>query len=129
MIERGVRILLVGSVPEKLKRRYARFENIIMKCRVTHNEVATLISQSRFGVNLFRDIYPFNLQPATKVMEYCAVGIPVVTSDYRWIRNFEREKNQIFSSFLTICLILTLKNWRDIHLLMLICLNTNGMKS
>lgn len=96
MIERGVRILLVGSVPEKLKRRYAGFENIIMKCRVTHNEVATLISQSRFGVNLVPDIYPFNLQPATKVMEYCAVGIPVVTSDYRWIRNFEREKKSNF---------------------------------
>lgn len=92
----GITILLVGNVPSSLLKRYANCENILFKGRVSNNEIPKLISQARYGVNLVPSVFPYNIQPATKVLEYSAVGIPVITTDYWWARDFEKKQAATF---------------------------------
>ena len=96
LLKHSVSILLVGDLPEKIFERYSNFGNIIMKKRVSNDQIPTLISQSKFGVNLVPDIYPYNLQPATKILEYSAVGTKIITTDYQWIRIFENKHQGSF---------------------------------
>ena len=50
------------------------------------------MAKARYGLNIMPDVAPFNIQTATKVLEYSAVGLPIVTTDYKWINDFEENK-------------------------------------
>ncbi|MCB1555986.1 MAG: glycosyltransferase [Alphaproteobacteria bacterium] len=88
--------LVIGGVPDAIHERYGAVANIVFTGRVPCAAVPDLIAQARYGLNLMPDRYPFSLQTATKVLEYCAAGLPVVSTDYRWIRKFERERGARF---------------------------------
>ena len=89
-------LLIIGAMPEDLLKEYENTTNIIFTGRVPYEEVAALMAKARYGLNLMPDQYPFNLQTATKVLEYCALSLPVVSTDYRWIRQFEKERKRKF---------------------------------
>lgn len=89
-------LLVVGNVSGEIHERYGAAKNIVFTGRVPHAEVSALMAKARYGLNLMPDRYPFNLQTATKVLEYCAAGLPVVSTDYRWIREFERNRKAKF---------------------------------
>jgi hypothetical protein len=55
---------------------------------VSHADVPTQLRRARFGLNLVSNIAPYNQQTSTKLLEYCAVGLPVVSNDYPWVRYF-----------------------------------------
>jgi len=71
---------------EKLKER-----SVLVVSDKTHDEVQQLIRKSRFGINFMPDIEPFNQQTSTKFLEYCACKVPVITSDYEWVRQFQKK--------------------------------------
>ncbi len=85
----GASLLLVGDAPDALRSRFQSYDNIIFKGRVPYEQVPKLMAKARYGLNLMPDIYPFNIQTATKVLEYAAVGLPIITTDYQWINEFE----------------------------------------
>ncbi len=90
------RILVVGHLEAYDRNRFSSIKNITMAGRVSYEDVPALLAQSRFGLNITPDRYPFNLQTATKILEYCAAGLPVVSNRYRWIENFCDSRNGRF---------------------------------
>jgi hypothetical protein len=92
----GMSILLVGTADDALRARYAGRDNIIFRGKVRYEQVPGLMAQARFGLNIMPDIYPFNLQTATKVLEYCAVGLKVVTTSYHWVNKFMKDRDASF---------------------------------
>ena len=59
-------------------------------------EARRVISQAKYGLNYTPDIFPLNIQDSTKVIEYCAAGLGVITNKYYWIDKFEKERNARF---------------------------------
>ncbi len=82
-------LLLVGDAPDALRTKFQDCDNIIFKGRVSYEQIPSLMANARYGLNLMPDIYPFNIQTATKVLEYAAVGLPIITTDYKWANDFE----------------------------------------
>lgn len=89
-------VLIVGEVPKSIHERYGRVSNIIFTGRVPYKQVPQLMHKARFGLNLMPNIYPFNAQTATKVLEYCALGLPVISTDYKWVRRFTNKHDAKF---------------------------------
>lgn len=89
-------LLIIGEVPNELLEIIKFSSNIYLTGRVPLNEVARLASQARYGINYMPNKYPFNIQTSTKLLEYCALGLKIITTEYEWVNNFE-QKNQ--SSF------------------------------
>lgn len=85
---RDMTLLLVGEAPSDMRARYQNAPNIVFKGRVPYEDVPALAGQARYGLNLMPDRYPFNLQTATKVVEYCALGLPVISTRYRWVEDY-----------------------------------------
>ncbi len=104
------RLLVIGSVPDDLYKAFKDVKSIIFAGRIPYVHVPHLMSQARYGLNLMPDCYPLNLQTATKVLEYCAVGLSVVTTDYRWVRAFERTRGASFFYLMSDVSNLTLAN-------------------
>jgi len=93
---RDAKVLLIGEAPAALSERYKANPNIVFHGRVPYLDIPALMARGRYGFNIMPDIYPFNVQTATKVLEYCAVGLPVVTTDYSWIGDFEKSHDAKF---------------------------------
>ncbi len=85
-------ILLIGTVHEEEKKRYGAYPNIIFAGRVAYEEVPKYMAKGRYALNLVPDQYPFNVQTATKVLEYCAMGLPIVSMKYRWVEQFAKRR-------------------------------------
>jgi glycosyltransferase involved in cell wall biosynthesis len=85
------KILVLSKNYEVLQRRYNRFSNIIFKGPVPQAEVSRYIAQSSFALNYKPNIAPHSHQTSTKLLEYAACGIPVITTDFPWVREFEKK--------------------------------------
>ena len=48
-------------------------------------------------LNLVPDQLPYTRQTSTKLLEYCAAELPVVSTDYTWVREFERQHGARFA--------------------------------
>lgn len=70
--------------------------NVVSFGRVSPDISIKIISQSKFGLNFTPNIFPYNIQDSTKVIEYCSAGLGVITNKYHWINEFERKRGAQF---------------------------------
>lgn len=94
--EKGLKILLIGEPQADLYAQYKKVGNITFTGRVAQNEIPKLAHQAYAGLNFMPDIYPLNIQTSTKLIEYCALGLNVVSTPYKWATNFEQERQASF---------------------------------
>jgi len=84
-------LLLLGRDFERLAAVYKPYHNIIFDGPVSHNQVKEYILQSSFGINYIPIEEPFTHQTSTKFLEFAACDIPIISSKYDWIENFQKE--------------------------------------
>lgn len=90
----GRSLLLVGDVPTEL-------QNLLpssVRCtgRMSHADVPHQLRRADFGLNLVPNTLPYLQQTSTKVLEYCAAGLRVVSNAYPWVRYFMAQHNANF---------------------------------
>ncbi|MBS1598616.1 MAG: glycosyltransferase [Bacteroidetes bacterium] len=83
-------ILILSNDYEKLANRFVAFSNIYFKGPVAHDQVPGFLSKAFFCINYIPDKEPFNQQTPVKFLEYLALGLPVISSRYSWIENFQK---------------------------------------
>ncbi|MCK9471606.1 MAG: hypothetical protein M0Q88_07635 [Bacilli bacterium] len=90
------RICLVGPVDNDIYQSFKNNKDIIFTGRVDYLEVPSIASKAIYGLNLIPNQYPYNLQTSTKLLEYLALGLKVVSTDYQWVREFESKHSCSF---------------------------------
>jgi glycosyltransferase involved in cell wall biosynthesis len=80
----GLRLLLVGEVPPALQSLVQSWPQVQCSGRVPQAEVPAQLLRARAGVNLMPQRLPLTKQTSTKVLEYLAVGLPVLSQRYAW---------------------------------------------
>jgi hypothetical protein len=89
-------LLIIGVPPVNLPNNLAKNPLIKFTGKIPYEQVPQRLIRAHYAINFMPDIYPFNQQRALKLMEYCAVGLPVLTSSYLWVNNFEKKMNGSF---------------------------------
>lgn len=89
-------LLMIGEPEKLLYEKYKKFRNIIFTGRVNYKEVPQIASQAEYAINYIPDKYPYNLQTSTKLLEYVAMNLKIVTTNYKWVNEFEKEKGMKF---------------------------------
>jgi glycosyltransferase involved in cell wall biosynthesis len=84
-------ILLLGNDENKLAETFRHCKNIFFLPAVPWEEVPEYLARARFSVNFIPDIEPFNAQTPTKFLEYAAMKIPVISTNYFWISEFQER--------------------------------------
>jgi glycosyltransferase involved in cell wall biosynthesis len=84
-------VLLVGEIGAELQRNLPQQGRLTVTGRVPHGEVPAQLRRARYGLNLVPDQLPYTRQTSTKLLEYCAAGLPVLSTDYPWVRAFEQQ--------------------------------------
>jgi glycosyltransferase involved in cell wall biosynthesis len=80
----GLSLLLVGDVPPTLQERLATLGHIQSTGRVPQDQVPAQLLRARSGLNLMPDVLPLSEQTSTKMLEYLALGLPVISNPYAW---------------------------------------------
>ena len=88
---RGHSLLVMSEDYEQLAGRLREFGNITFTGPVPDQEVKSLLSQARFGINYIPDKAPFNRQTSARLLEYAIAEVPVITNDYDWVRSFQKN--------------------------------------
>ena len=83
----GLRLLLVGEASASLQRALGGLRGVHCTGRMAQSEVPAQLLRARAGLNLMPDRLPLTMQTSTKVLEYLAVGLPVLSNDYAWARS------------------------------------------
>lgn len=88
----GARLLIVhGPHPDLPPSECIQYTGFL-----PYSEVPRALSHARYGLNLIPDRYPFHRQASLKLVEYAAVGLPIISTDYCWARQFEMERRGRF---------------------------------
>jgi len=87
-------LLLVGEVPAEIQMKLPT--NVTCTGHVDHAQVPGHLRRARFGLNLVPNAIPFKQQTSTKVLEYCAAGLRVVSNAYPWVRYFVAQHKANF---------------------------------
>ena len=77
-------LLLVGDVPPALQERLATLGHIHSTGCVPQDQVPAQLLRARAGLNLMPDVLPLSEQTSTKMLEYLALGLPVISNPYAW---------------------------------------------
>lgn len=84
-------LLLIGKDYDYLQLAFGDYKNIVFMGPLPHNTMNTYILKARFGINYILDAEPFNRQTSVKLLEYAALGLPVVTTRYAWMEQFQQQ--------------------------------------
>lgn len=84
-------ILLLGQDYDRLATACSASSNIIFRGPISREEIPGYLSQARFAINYIPNREPFNAQTSTKFLEYAAMRIPIISSSYFWISQFQKR--------------------------------------
>jgi hypothetical protein len=84
-------LLILSKNYQDLQNRYSGCSNIIFKGPVAQDEVSSYISRASFAINYKPVIAPHSHQTSTKMLEYAACEIPIITTDFAWVRRFQQQ--------------------------------------
>ncbi|MBU9712167.1 glycosyltransferase [Evansella tamaricis] len=85
------KLCLIGNVENEIYNDYKENKNLIFTGKIPYHQVPKIASKGVYGINYIPDKYPYNIQTSTKLLEYLALDLKVITTDYRWVREFEKE--------------------------------------
>jgi len=84
----GVKALFIGKPLIHIKDNFDVFisenvlwDNIMVTGKVPHSEVQNYLIKAKIGLIGLRDLPKFRIQSATKLFEYMALGVPIISSD------------------------------------------------
>lgn len=88
-----IKIAIVGKIEEWFKQEMMKYnDNIEYLGVVEHDAIPRLLNLSKGALNLIPDIFPYNEQTSTKLIEYACFGIPIVTTQSKWSIDFLSDK-------------------------------------
>lgn len=86
-------IVLVGEAKLSNLEKYKSHKNIIFLGKKDRVETSNIMKRARIGFNYMPNIDPWNTQTSTKVIEYLAAGLMVISNQYQWINEFQYQNN------------------------------------
>jgi len=89
-------LLLIGTPDEALYQFYQRYDNLIFAGRIPYEMVPSLAREAEYALNYIPNVYPYYLQTSTKLLEYVAMDLKIVTTDYAWVNAFEKRRKMRF---------------------------------
>lgn len=91
-----IKLLLVGLPGNALYEEYKKYRNLIFAGTVPYQEVPALAGRAEYALNYIPDKYPYHVQTSTKLVEYVAMDLKVVTTSYYWVNHFEQSRKMTF---------------------------------
>ncbi len=98
--------LIIGEAPFSLIKRF-QSDQLHFIGKIPYINVPSYLKKATYGINYIPLRYPYTLQPSYKLLDYCASGLKVITTDYEWVNQFEQKQGGHFFKIK--------KDWSNFH--------------
>lgn len=88
------KLLLIGNIPSWLTKLHS--DQLVLVNSIPYEEVGSWLQKAEYGIDYRPNIYPHNYQTSTKLLEYCAAGLKIITTSYEWVNQFEKQNGGHF---------------------------------
>ncbi len=85
------KMLLVGAMPPNIEALVERYDNIDAIGKIDYKDVASQLTRAEYGLHYIPNRYPFNVQMSLKLLEYCALGLKVISTKQSYIDQFQND--------------------------------------
>lgn len=85
-------LLVIGRTEPEMVKEFAS-ENISFIGKIDYRDVPCALKRARCAINYIPDKQPFNKQTSTKLIEYLAMKMPVLSTKYDWVCDFVKENS------------------------------------
>ncbi|PPA70133.1 glycosyltransferase [Jeotgalibacillus proteolyticus] len=89
-------LLMIGAVQDDLFLEFKDVSNITFTGSIPYEDVPKYASQAVYGINYMPNKYPYNLQTSTKLLEYLAMNLKIISTDYLWVQHFKKKHGLSF---------------------------------
>jgi len=96
------KICLIGTPEDDIYNSFKQTKDVIFTGKLQYFQVPEVASRGVYGINYIPNKYPYKLQTSTKLLEYLALGLKVITTEYEWVNNFEKENQCLFYKLINI---------------------------
>ena len=83
-------VVVIGNVSPDIENRY-QMKNLTFMGRLSHDKAWKIAASCVAGLSLLRPLPAYRQAVATKLWEYCAIGLPPIVSDLPGQREFATE--------------------------------------
>ena len=83
VIKSGLRISLVGTPSDAIYVKYKNNKQVNFLGRTDCINTAKEMKKAIYGINSTPNIYPYYFQTSTKILEYCAANLKIITNSHR----------------------------------------------
>jgi hypothetical protein len=90
-------LLICGPTDPEILRCFSSKPSIRFLGHLHRAQLAEAASQAEFGLNLIPPCYPYLKQTCTKVLEYCAMGLKVISTRSEWLQDFSISRNMQYA--------------------------------
>lgn len=98
----GYRTAIAGNATAKEARFLSSIQGVKFFGLLSHTEVPQFLSQGSLGLHFCPDKYPFKYEFGSKVVEYLAAGLPVVSNKYHWIDQHSSQEGYSYLDIKTL---------------------------
>lgn len=88
VIKSGLRISLVGTPSDAIYVKYKNNKQVNFLGRMDCINTAKEMKKAIYGINSTPNIYPYYFQTSTKILEYCAANLKIITNSHHWTTSF-----------------------------------------
>ncbi len=89
-------LLVIGDVKTDDVEHFKQAKHITFTGSMPYTRLPALMQSAHFGLNLTPLTYPFTLQTSTKLLEYAACGLKIISTPTIWAKDFEQKHNASF---------------------------------
>lgn len=92
--------LLIGPYDLKIYKKYKKYKNLNFLGKIKYKEVPEYLSLCEYAFNIIPNRFPFNFQTSTKLLEYLALNLKVISNKTNFTKRLLKENLDL--DFITI---------------------------
>ncbi|MBG9979939.1 glycosyltransferase [Facklamia sp. DSM 111018] len=90
------KLLLIGDPQISVYERYKSNTDITFTGKIPYDEVPQVANKAVYALNYIPNKYPYLYQTSTKLIEYLAMNLKVISTEYFWAQHFMRDNDCAF---------------------------------
>ncbi len=88
ILKSDLTISLVGTPTDAIYSKYRNNKQVKFLGRMNRTDTASELKKAVYGINSTPNIYPYHFQTSTKILEYCAANLKIISNSHNWTTSF-----------------------------------------
>lgn len=88
------KFLLIGEPSEEIKKEFLKYSQLKFIGKIDYEFIPEYLQKAEYAFCNIPNIFPYNIQTPTKLLEYIAMNLKIISNKTPWINKFLKENKE-----------------------------------